>query len=101
MTQPIGKFSGAPVEPKHSDTTKLEPIFSTRRFDLCLDACGQPIVRPRAPALTPGERRWRDLEQATGLRAARLADDQVALAGKPRIFGVAHLEIGFIAEEAA
>lgn len=25
--------------------SELEPIFATRRFELCLDACGQPRVR--------------------------------------------------------
>lgn len=33
----------------------LLPIFATRRFELCLDACGRPVVRPvGAPNLEPG-----------------------------------------------
>jgi len=29
----------------------LDVIFTTRRFALCLDDCGQPVVRPLAAVL--------------------------------------------------
>lgn len=84
-------------------TPSFTPIQNVGRWELGVDPCGRPLVRARAvrPALTEGERRWRDLGVAVGLPLDACDGALVTFAGRSRIFGCTRLEIAFHAEVAA
>ena len=64
----------------------FQPEHVTRRFVLGRDACGQPVVRPRAEVVE-AEKRWRDLATITGLTPGPCEDGLVRFEGASRVFG--------------